>query len=374
MDGSRVGEVLEAGAGREAAVVPRIAFDGSPWRLFRIAAGNMVLTVLTVGVWRFWARARLRRYLWNAVSVDLDGSGMRERLEYTGTGSETASAFAIAAVSISFTLIVVETGQLLAGDLPLPGVPFLALIVLLWPLAAILAQRYRASRTLWGGIACGLEAPFWRYAAAMLLRMALLVGSLGLLAPWVALHEQRTTVGGLRFGTEPVRFEATWRDFRALWIPGVCLGLLVLGLVAVEFEWIVPPEPQTNPDTGRPVVSIRDPFTQLVLAVLVGGYVGAALLLGVTRGLLQRAAFRGARLGAMRFQWRHGLLRTIAFHAGNALLGWLSFGLLGPWARWREWGFVARGLEVEGAVDLRAVQASATTLRRGEGLAAAIGA
>src|SRR3954463_5071735 len=66
-----------------------IRFTGN-WREYLpIAATNALLIICTLGIYRFWAAARQRRYLWSRTCV-IDDS-----LEWTGTGREMFFGFLI---------------------------------------------------------------------------------------------------------------------------------------------------------------------------------------------------------------------------------------------------------------------------------------
>ena len=83
-------ETADAGAGGRADD-PHSAFGftGS-WREFApIAFSNLLLTIVTLGVYRFWATARERRYLWSRSRF------VDERLEWAGTGLELFIGFVI---------------------------------------------------------------------------------------------------------------------------------------------------------------------------------------------------------------------------------------------------------------------------------------
>src|SRR4051812_23245560 len=65
-------------------------FDGN-WREFApIAFTNLLLTVVTLGVYTFWARTRERRYLWSRTRF------IDDRLEWTGTGLELFIGYVMA--------------------------------------------------------------------------------------------------------------------------------------------------------------------------------------------------------------------------------------------------------------------------------------
>src|SRR5437868_5951300 len=50
--------------------------------LLRTAIINAILNVITLGIYRFWARTNVRRHIWSCVHIN------GEPLEYTGTGTE----------------------------------------------------------------------------------------------------------------------------------------------------------------------------------------------------------------------------------------------------------------------------------------------
>src|SRR4051812_35134108 len=75
--------------------------------LFRICYVNLILTILTVGIYRFWAKTRLRRYTWRHVSVG------GERFEYTGTGKELLKGFLKAVLVLFLPLVLIGIAELL---------------------------------------------------------------------------------------------------------------------------------------------------------------------------------------------------------------------------------------------------------------------
>src|SRR5436305_12066753 len=84
------GGFMDAVASAPAAEQARaIRFTGS-WREYLpIAATNALLIVCTLGIYRFWAAARQRRYLWSRTHF-IDDS-----LEWTGSGREMFFGFLI---------------------------------------------------------------------------------------------------------------------------------------------------------------------------------------------------------------------------------------------------------------------------------------
>ena len=120
----------------------------------------MLLTILTFGIFRFWALTRTRRLVWSRMRVQ------GERLDYTGTGWELLRATLIVAVlffAVQLAGSVVLELAPLAGQLF--GLALLLAILVLTQAAVFGAQRYRLSRTLWCGIRGGMHGSMVDYGA-----------------------------------------------------------------------------------------------------------------------------------------------------------------------------------------------------------------
>src|SRR5436305_14918813 len=79
-----------------------IRFTGD-WREYLpIAITNALLIICTLGVYRFWAAARQRRYLWSRTVV------IDDHLEWTGTGKEMFFGFLIAICILAPVLLFIQ--------------------------------------------------------------------------------------------------------------------------------------------------------------------------------------------------------------------------------------------------------------------------
>ena len=108
-------------------------FDGN-WQDFaRIALPNLLLTIVTLGIYRFWATTRERRYLWaHTRFVD-------ERLEWTGKGMELFIGFVLVMLLffLPFSLIgIVSESLILRGEegwaMLLTASSFFFILYLVW--------------------------------------------------------------------------------------------------------------------------------------------------------------------------------------------------------------------------------------------------
>ncbi|MDH3738773.1 MAG: YjgN family protein, partial [Alphaproteobacteria bacterium] len=133
-----------------------VGFWGRRGPLFGILLVNALLGLVTLGIYRFWARTRLRQYFWNSIEIDGD------LLEYTGRGLELFIGFLIVVAvlvplfggySVLSTFLQATTPDVFAA------VNFLYFITIFWltRYAYFRARRYRLARTVWRGIRGGQD-------------------------------------------------------------------------------------------------------------------------------------------------------------------------------------------------------------------------
>lgn len=349
---------------------PAVAYTGRLAPLYRLMLVNLALTIVTLGIWRFWARTRIRRFLWAHTTV------AGEAFEYTGTGGELLKGFLRALVIFLPLGLLVGFGQLF---LPEPVVPFvtIAVYLLLSFLAlvgAFAAQRYQLRRTTWRGIRFGMDGSPFAYGRAMLWRWLLLPFTLFMMLPWIAAAALRRTLGQARFGSARATFIgeggtlfpwmilAVGVFFLAL-VPGLAIvGGPMWGAAQVMFD---PTGRRMPVDPTWIVVGVVAFFGVLTFAFAMAGAVYAAATM--------RFTYANSTLGGLRFDFTRSISRTAWFLIGNALLVLLSLGLLLPYALHRRMHYLAAGVTVTGTLDLAAIAQATAGEQYGEGLADALG-
>ena len=220
-------------------------YSGRFGPILRLALVTGLITLLTVGIYRFWATARLRRYVWGSVRVGGDA------LEYTGTGLEKFVGFLFAVVVLALWLGAVQIVLFLFGVVivadprteeealaqalalsasSLAVVPFVFF-------AQYRARRYKLARTRLRGIRFGMEPAAWGYVWRALGHGALTVVTLGLLLPrqtfaLEAYMTNRSFFGDARFA-QGGRWTALYRYLRHV---GIGVAILIAGGVLTRVE------------------------------------------------------------------------------------------------------------------------------------------
>ncbi|MEY4889224.1 MAG: hypothetical protein RIQ75_354 [Pseudomonadota bacterium] len=373
-------------------------FRGDWKAFFPIAASNLLLTLVTLGVYRFWATTRERRYFWSQTRF------IDDTLEWTGTGKELFLGFLMAIVALIVPVIglqfliqalILQGQTALAGAL---GVGFYFIILFLVGFATFRALRYRLSRTHWHGIRGGSEDPGFRYGLSYIWKT--LVGALvlGLLIPWSMTSLWADRWNQMSFG--PHRFESApeWgglmKRFLLLYlvpVAAVILGIVtavssgggpgglgaVVGLLVIAFYVVLP-----LIALGYYAAFFREVVNTLSLTTInfhfaartkewfllflgnAGLYVLAliAALIPISAlGLF--SGFADLQPGQDPFAQNPGLI------AGMVLALIIPMSLVGPFIRYRNWRFFIRNLEATGVIDLDLLTQSQTKVgSHGEGL------
>jgi uncharacterized membrane protein YjgN (DUF898 family) len=305
----------------------KLRYHGEGGALFGLMIVNAVLSILTLGVYSFWAKNKVREFHYSHTSLDGD------RFAYHGTGGELFKGalkagliFAILGVGMAATTEAARRGVLPAAT-TLAIVPAFYLALLFLMIVAVNgARRYRLSRSSWRSIRFSFHGRWPQFLGMMVLGTFLTVVTLGFYTPWFQSERRAFLVRNTRFGSEPFMYDGKGKALLGQYVQALLLTLPTLGL-----SWI---------------------------------WYGAfkhRYLWGHTS--MRGARFRSSLTGGQLFS----LLLT------NTLLVLFTFGLAMPWAIARAHRLWLNTLSLHGTVDWatieqRAQAASATS----EGLAAGL--
>jgi uncharacterized membrane protein YjgN (DUF898 family) len=217
-----------ASTGAAAAGMRRLRFHGSAMGLFGIQAVNALLTLLTLGVFYFWAKTRVRRYV--AGETELEG----DRFAYHGTGRELMVGFA-KGVAVFFIPVALLT--ILPELYQAPAEVRASLQSLLWlvgliivPVAMVGARRYRLSRMSWRGIRFSFRGSIRQFIGIFVVGTILTSLTLGLYYPVFTTQRQAFMVGHSYFGSRKFDFDGRGRELMRSFLLMILLFIPTLGL------------------------------------------------------------------------------------------------------------------------------------------------
>lgn len=197
--------------------------------LFGLALWTGLLTILTLGFYRFWMKTRLRRYYWSGIRP----GGIP--LEYTGTALEKLMGFLVAVVILAFyiglvnLLLMFVSLSLLADNFAAYVVSLIG-VVPIWFYASYRSRRYVLSRTRWRGIRFALEPGAWGYAGRALWHWGLTVLSCGLLWPRMTFWLEKYRTDRTFYGSVRLQQGGSWK---MLYRPFLDVLIPVAGFVTI---------------------------------------------------------------------------------------------------------------------------------------------
>jgi uncharacterized membrane protein YjgN (DUF898 family) len=216
-------------------------YHGDKKTLFWLVMKTSLLTLITLGIYRFWAKTRIRKYLWSGTAAGEDS------FEYTGTGLEKFLGFLVAIVILAIYLGIVQMILLFfglslmadatttAGQIGQAAAIYLSIFAVM-PLiffAQYRARRYKMARTRWRGVRFGMESAAWGYVWRAILHYLLSIITLGILIPRQTFYLEKFMADRTWFGGAQFVQDGRWQSL----YPG--LKHVLIGVIIIVFGGLV---------------------------------------------------------------------------------------------------------------------------------------
>ena len=205
----------------------QLFFHGSGGSLFGIQIVNILLTLITGGIYHFWGKVRVRSYLFSESEFDGD------RFAYHGTGKELLIGSLKAGLVLGALFALMNASPYLPGGAPARIAAFATaygLLLLFIPVAIVGARRYRLSRISWRNIRFSFRGRVADFIKLFLKGGALTAVTLGLYYPIYATRQHAFLVAHSYFGDRQFAFDGRGQDLFGSYLLGLVLLLPTLGL------------------------------------------------------------------------------------------------------------------------------------------------
>jgi uncharacterized membrane protein YjgN (DUF898 family) len=210
-----------------------LAFYGTGGDLFGIQMVNMLLTIVTLGVYYFWGKVKVRRYILSETEFE------RDCFAYHGTGKELLLGFLKASVLFFIPLILLDIVPDIIGSTVVKIIAVILtylLVILFIPYAMVGARRYRLSRTSWRGIRFSFRGKTWEFMKLFMWGSFLTTITLGLYYPIFETRRYGFLISHSYFGNQKFNFKGTGRE---LFRPYLLALLLVLPTLGLYWFWFL---------------------------------------------------------------------------------------------------------------------------------------
>jgi uncharacterized membrane protein YjgN (DUF898 family) len=303
----------------------RGSFTGNAKEYFGIWIVNVLLTIVTIGIYSAWAKVRRKRYFNGNTVIHGRAFG------YHATGGQIFKGRLIA-----FAFIVVA--QLMGLIHPyLVFLPPLLLMVFL-PWLIMRSIRFNARVTSYRNVRFDFAGTAGGAFLSVMLGGLVAFFSLGILAPLSSRWMNRYIFGNLRYGDRPFSADPKISKLYKVWIiPAimVVIGGTIAGFIGTAIVL-----------GSSAMISETDPSNEsvaiaMVLSAIYIGIFGAMIVYGLA-GIVYRVGVRNVVVNSMLLDGKHqlqsdlGRARYLWIVVSNLIVTVITLGLMRPWAAVRE--------------------------------------
>jgi uncharacterized membrane protein YjgN (DUF898 family) len=350
-----------------------IVFRSALGSFIGLAAINLLLTIVTLGIYRFWARTRVRRFLWENTTF------AEEPLEYRGKGLELLVGAILGLILIALPYVVVQlvAAALIAAQHPamaaLPGIVLIIGIYYLVGVGLYRSERYILSRTSWRGIRGGMTGGGWAYGWLFFRLQLLRAITVGLASPYISTRLWNARMNDAMFGSTRVEAAAQWRPIFLRFVIALITAVVIYGVAAAYLFGSIA-EIATLGKTTPPDIHAILPM----LMRLYGTFFVAAILVGLVSLSYHAAYYRqiwgSTRIETLGLEFDATTVNWLTYYLGNLLIIVLTLGLGLAIMPWRAWSFYSSHLRTSGSLDVDALlQTQLAAPTQGEGIADSLG-
>ena len=206
----------------------QLEFFGKGSEYFSIWIVNWILTILTLGIYYPWAKAKKLKYTFGQTALN------GERFNFAGEGNEMFSGwikvfvFEVIAIAIAFILGVIVIGGW-QGMLVYVLLLFASLLITV-PLILHGGFRYVMQRTTYRGIRFGYRGDRALLVKNYIKWTLLMIVTFGIYYAWLEMKVRRYTHQNIRYGDAEFNNDCYGGDFFLINLKGILLSIITLGI------------------------------------------------------------------------------------------------------------------------------------------------
>jgi len=326
----------------------QVEFRGQTGEYFGIWIVNVLLSIITLGIYGAWAKVRDKKYMYNNTFIE------GHSFDYHATGKQIF----IGRLIVAGVLLILGLLNFINIVLYLIG---LLVLLLLIPFIIIRALRFNARVSSYRNVRFDFVGKIGEAFITYFLIPIGNVFTLYLCSPFVTRASHKFTTNNARYGDRPMKFGTDIGNYYtpffiaiALAIGGtillsIIMGGALMGMSGALGEIMQAAESGTDPDPAQ---------LGGLMAVLMGFYLALFLVI-VPASLFYRAWVRNVHLNNTVIDDVHHFQSTV--HPGrfiwivvsNTIVSLFTLGLMIPWARIRLAKYMASvtAIETEGSLE-----------------------
>jgi uncharacterized membrane protein YjgN (DUF898 family) len=312
----------------------QFVFRGTAREYFGIWIVNVLLTIVTLGIYSAWAKVRRQRYFYG--NTYLAGSSF----DYHARPIQILVGRIIVLVLIGGYNIALQV-------YPLAGAAIAVALFFAVPWFVMRGLRFSARVTSYRNVRFDFVGGYWGAFLAYLVGGMIIYMSAGILAPLASQWMWKYNLNNLRFGDRPVicdpRVDKIYTQWWAPAIIFVVVGIVFAAIIGIAaFAIFQSMSSEFGPENGAD-------FSPYTIIALIYGAMIPFILLYVVCSLIYTAGVRNVALNETLLDGRHSMAsrvnrwRYTGIWITNVLATIFTLGLARPWAAVRMARFLAAG-------------------------------
>lgn len=330
-----------SGSGSEEVRREPFTFTGTAKEYFGIWIVNVLLTIITLGIYSAWAKVRRLRYFYG--NTQLAGASF----DYHARPTQIL-------VGRIIVLVLLAAYNIVLNLLPVFGLVLIPLFLLAMPWFIYRGLRFSARVTSYRNVRFDFKGSYGGAFVAYIVGPLLAVVSVGILVPFASRWAWRYQLNNLTYGDRPVTSDPRVGAFyRQWWVPVILLLILTV-VVPLAVSVVLAQLGMATETTETGEADILLQALVLMYPLLILAFASYSII-----ALFYRAGARNVALNATVIDARHRLVsfvgrrRYVWIAVTNVLVTILTLGLARPWAAVRMAKYLAAttALDVSGRLD-----------------------
>lgn len=313
----------------------QVHFSGETGQFFSIWIVNIVLTILTLGIYSAWAKVRTHRYFYSNTSIE------GHQFSYLANPMQILIGRIIA-----FVLFIIYMGSV--QFVPILGLFIMLIAMFLMPWVINRSMRFQNKMTSYRNVRFGFKGNYGEAFLYFIVLPVLAVFTLYLLMPWVVKKINEYIISNTTYGDRQLQTELSAVDYYIafLLVFAVSIGAMfgfaiVIGVGAAIFG-ATADTANLDPNGLSAAAFILGPISALL-------YVGMfSLITGIYQSRIRSHNFANSEIkDVVQFESTISEMQYARLVFFNLIAIGLSLGLAYPWAKIRKARYLANGTFVE---------------------------
>ncbi len=305
-----------------------LEFNGKAGEYFGIWIVNVLLTIVTLGIYAPWAKVRTKRYFYGNTLL------ANSPFDFIANPVTILKGYLIA---LGFYIAFSITSEFY----PLFSIGLMFVFLMVLPWIVVRSMSFRLANTTYRNIRFNFERDYGEAYKVFLGLTLLIPVTLGLIFPYYHFRQSKFVIDKSRFGQSNFGLDLAagsfYRIYIILWLLFMALGLFMVFLIPLMalvmpemagVEQAVADKPELSPEQQK--AAIITSF--LVMGFMSIFYIG---IFAYLQTAITNLLWNNISIAKQNFRSTLKTGRMIWLYYSNALGIILSFGLLIPWARIR---------------------------------------